>query len=227
MHLSAPLYRLKRRAKQMSRETNAPLHQCLNRVALTEGFQSWDHLSDTHKSTSGAILAKLPKGALTLLAARPGQGKTLMALELSLAAARTGPATFYTLDYSQSQVSERLMALSPSGVPKAFKADYSDQICADYIIGRQRPGFIAIDYLQLLDQRRDLPPLQAQCAALRDYATSTGSRVVLISQVHRDFDASDAKLPGPEHIRLPNPVDLSQFTRRIFLHEGRVEIQGA
>ena len=38
MKLSAPVYRLKRRAKVLAREERIPLHEALDRVAMDEGF---------------------------------------------------------------------------------------------------------------------------------------------------------------------------------------------
>lgn len=225
MQLSAPIYRLKRQAHQMTRDTGQRLHLSLDAVAQAEGYRSWDHLSASqHTDPIAKILTALPEGSLCLLAARPGQGKTLLALELTLAAAKSEAATFYTLDYSEAQIAERLNALGAVPVPQHFQADHSDEISADYIAQHARPGFVAVDYLQLLDQRRDLPPLEAQCRVLRNFARASGSRIVLISQVHRSFDGSTAAIPGPRDIRLPNPIDLGVFDQRIFLHEGRIEM---
>lgn len=44
MSLSAPIYRLRHKAKLLSREARIPLNQALDRVAKDEGFQSWSLL---------------------------------------------------------------------------------------------------------------------------------------------------------------------------------------
>lgn len=44
MQLSAPIYKLKRKAKLLAREIDIALHQALDKVAIEEGFQSWSHL---------------------------------------------------------------------------------------------------------------------------------------------------------------------------------------
>jgi hypothetical protein len=44
MRLSAPIYRLKQKAKLLKREAGIPLNQALDRVAESEGFQSWSLL---------------------------------------------------------------------------------------------------------------------------------------------------------------------------------------
>lgn len=54
MSLSAPIYVLKRRAKQLSREAGIPLNQALDRIARDEGFQTWSLLIARGQST-GAV----------------------------------------------------------------------------------------------------------------------------------------------------------------------------
>lgn len=45
MKLSAPIHRLKRNAKLLSRSAEIPLFQALNRIAREEGFDNWSELS--------------------------------------------------------------------------------------------------------------------------------------------------------------------------------------
>ena len=91
MKLSAPVYQLKRQAKSISREEGIALHKALDRVALAEGFRNWSllaaHLSAN--SPSKALLDRLRPGDLVLLGARPGQGKTMLSLELIVEAMKT------------------------------------------------------------------------------------------------------------------------------------------
>lgn len=44
MDLSAPIYELKRKAKNLRRETGLPHNQALDRIAREEGYQSWSLL---------------------------------------------------------------------------------------------------------------------------------------------------------------------------------------
>ena len=44
MNLSAPIYKLKRNAKLLSRNDGMPLNQALDRIAQKEGFKSWSLL---------------------------------------------------------------------------------------------------------------------------------------------------------------------------------------
>src|SRR3546814_178602 len=83
MKLSAPIFRLKRQAKLLSRETNAPLHASLDEVAKREGYRGWSHLasSSSHDRSAPKLLAHFVAGDLVLLGARPGHGKTLQSEE--------------------------------------------------------------------------------------------------------------------------------------------------
>ena len=113
MKLSFPIYKLKRHARLMAREQTIPLHEALDRLAAAEGFRSWSHLaaSATDKPAD-RLLNELSAGDLLLLAARPGQGKTLLALELAMAASSAGyQSFFFTLDYTEADVIERLYSL--------------------------------------------------------------------------------------------------------------------
>ena len=82
----------------------------------------------------------------------------------------------------------------------------------------------AIDYLQLLAQKRSHPDLAIQVAQLREGARRQGLIVVAVSQIDRAFDLSGRSMPGLPDVRLPNPADLSCFTATCFLQDGRVDI---
>ena len=88
--LSVPIYRLKRRAKQLARSEDVPLHEALDRVARDEGYAAWSLLSAraSEQPPGELLLKELSPGDLVLLGARPGHGKTLLGLELVLAALR-------------------------------------------------------------------------------------------------------------------------------------------
>jgi replicative DNA helicase len=104
MQLSAPLYRLKRKAKLLSREESIPLHEALNRIAAQEGFGSWSLLAARASVASPAskLFARMAPGDLVLVGARPRQGKTLMSLELAAEAMRSGSRSiFFTLEYTE------------------------------------------------------------------------------------------------------------------------------
>ncbi|CAN5243562.1 DNA helicase [soil metagenome] len=234
MKLSAPIFRLKRRARLLARESDIPLHAALDRTARKEGFHAWSHLV---ASTSGHrpahdMLAQLGPGDLVLLGARPGHGKTLIGLELAIAAVRTDrPAFFFTLEDNEGVVFDRLRMLGTGTkmLEDRLTVDTSDDICADHIIdriGHASTGAVAIiDYLQLLDQRRRHPELDVQIKALKAFAAATGAIIVALSQIDRAFETTGRSIPGREDIRLPNPLDLSLFTKACFIHGGEARLE--
>jgi len=224
MKLSFPIYRLKRQAKLLAREQNIALHLALDKVAQSEGFRSWSHLSDSQPQcvSVSALLAACKPGELVLLAARPGHGKTLLALDVLAEAIKTGRnAYFFTLEYNRDD----LLAREESGI----QIDTSDGICADHVTRTLRDvpegAVAAIDYLQLLDQKREFPPLSDQVDVLKRLAKARGITILALSQIDRRFEAIASALPGFDDIRLPNPVDLSLISKACFLHDGRARLE--
>lgn len=230
MRLSTPIYRLKRNARMLSRQRGIALNEALDSIARESGFRSWDHLAFAARSDPASrLLRELRQGEMVLLGARPGHGKTLLALELALAAARNGkPSTFFTLEYTEAQVRARLASLGHANDQReaTLVIDTSDDIRADHVVNRlseeSHPAFAAIDYLQLLDQKRENPPLAEQLTALSDYARGSGSIIVLVSQIDRDFESADRRMPALGDVRLPNSADLKLFSKACFLHEGEM-----
>lgn len=92
MRLSAPIFRLKKHARQLSRSEGIPLNQALDRVAQQEGFAQWSLLTAQMPLTPTAaqILAQFKPGGLVLLGGRPQQGKTTLGLSLVAEALRNG-----------------------------------------------------------------------------------------------------------------------------------------
>lgn len=236
MKLSAPIYYLKRKARLLSREANIPLHAALDRIATGEGFNNWGLLAAKAAAAApaGKLFARLAPGDLILVGARPGHGKTLMSLELAVEAMKSGNrGVFFSLEYTKSDVLERFRAI---GVDLAhfdglFEFDSSDLISADYIVAAlqsaPRGTLVVIDYLQLLDQRRENPELMAQVRKLRTFARERGLILVFISQVHRSYDPSAKPCPDINDVRLPNPLDLSLFNKTCFLNNGEIRFQAA
>ncbi len=233
MKLSAPIFRLKRQAKLLSRETNAPLHAALDEVAKREGYRSWSHLagSSSHERPAPKLLAHFVSGDLVLLGARPGHGKTLLGLELAAEAARAGHRSFFfSLEENEASISDRLrdLGFEMDEVGNALVIDTSDTICADHIIERvgngQDNSVVVVDYLQLLDQRRQNPELAVQVETLASFARTASAIIVAISQIDRSFDLEGKPLPDVTDVRLPNPVDLALFTKTCFLHNGEMRV---
>ncbi|TPI65474.1 DNA helicase [Mesorhizobium sp. B3-1-3] len=234
MRLSAPVYHLKRQARLLSRRENVPLHQALDRVAAKEGFASWSLLAAkaAEAAPGDSLLRRLIPGDMVLVAARPGQGKTLMSLDLAVAAMKQGSrAVFFTLEYMHADILDRFrdIGIDPADFNHLFDFDNSDAISASYIVERLRSaprGTLAvIDYLQLLDQKRENPELMVQIRALRSFARERRLVLVFISQVDRSYDSSGRPFPGIGDIRLPNPLDMSLFDKACFLNKGEIRFQ--
>ncbi|GAB5470508.1 MAG: DNA helicase [Rhodospirillales bacterium] len=234
MRLTAPLYRLKRRAKTLARERSLPLHRALDQVAESQGFKSWSLLAAKASARSPArrLFAQLSAGDLVLLAARPGHGKTALGLELTREAILAGRrGLFFTLEYSDRDVLAQIRTLG--GDVTAFAAklevDSSDAIQADYVMDRlaaaPRGTLAVIDYLQLLDQRRETPDLMTQVTALKRFAQDRGAIFLFISQIDRAYDSGQRPCPGLEDVRLPNPLDLGLFDKACFLQNGEIKVQ--
>jgi len=234
MQLSAPIYHLKRQAKLLSRGDNIPLHEALNRIAAQEGFDGWSLLAAKASELAPAakLFSRLAPGDMILVGARPGQGKTLISLELVVEAMKIGNrGVFFTLEYTEKEILDRFRVI---GVEREkfvdlFEFDNSDNISAGYIVKRlaaARPGtLVVVDYLQLLDQKRENPELMVQVRALQSFARDRGLIFVFISQIDRKYDPMLKLCPDLEDVRLPNPLDLSLFTKTCFMNNGDVQFR--
>jgi replicative DNA helicase len=83
---------------------------------------------------------------------------------------------------------------------------------------------VVIDYLQLLDQKRENPNLMEQIKVLKAFAEDRGLIMLFISQIHRSYDPTRASVPALADVRLPNKLDLTLFNKACFLNDGAVEV---
>jgi hypothetical protein len=232
MRLSAPIYQLKRRAKLLAREKNIPLHQAQDHVATEDGFTAWSLLASrfAESAEASALLPELADGDVLLIGARPGQGKRRLGLQLLFDAAREGRrSVFFALEYTEREAMERLRALAghlPGAIPEIVT---TDEISADFIVrhlaGSPKGTVAVIDYLQILDQQRQKPPLSKQMRVLQAFSHSTGIILGFISQIDRSYAPERASVPGIADIRLPNPIPPGIFSKACFLNAGEVRLQ--
>ncbi|WP_119388603.1 DNA helicase [Taklimakanibacter lacteus] len=236
MKLSAPIYSLKRKARLLARQKKIPLHTALDHVAGEEGFSAWSLLATRMSAIrpAGKLFAQLRPGDLVLVGARPGHGKTLLSLELAVEAMKAGHrSVFFSLDYAERHVSSSFQAIGADRTQfgSLFEFDSSDAISAGYImekLGSAPRGTLAVvDYLQLLDQKRDKPELMIQIPALKAFARDRGLIIVFISQIDRAYDPARKPCPDLADVRLPNPLDLSLFNKTCFLNNGEVQFRAA
>ena len=234
MKLYAPLYHLKRKAKRLSRAAAIPLHEALDRIARQQGFAGWSLLAA--KATAAApaekLFARLAPGDLLLLGARPGHGKTLLSLELAVQAMKSGcRSVFFTLEYTEKDMLDRFRAIGAAQESFAdrFEFDNSDEISSGHIVKRlanaPRCALVVVDYLQLLDQKRGNPELMAQVRTLKSFARDRGLIFVFISQIDRAYDPLKKPCPDLDDVRLPNPLDLSLFSKTCFLNDGELRFR--
>ena len=234
MRLSVPIYQLKRRAKLLARSEAIPLHEAQDRIAREEGFSAWSALSArvATRSPAPTLLPGLVDGDMLLLAARPGHGKTIMALRLLLDAARDGRrAVLFTLEFTESQAFELLQSLGGAKSERMPEIVTSNDITADFIVDRlsgSRSGTVAvIDYLKILDQQRSKPALSDQMRARGDFARRSGTILTFISQVDRAFDPARRPLPDLSDVRLPNPIPAGVFSKTCFVNGGEARLRPA
>lgn len=230
LQLSAPIFVLRQRARQLARSNGIPLHQALDTLAREEGYSRWSLLVRRHPAKPAPrILAALQAGEMLLLAARPGQGKTMLALDLlGEAMAERRAAYFFTLEYNPADVARVLRELGKEPVAQSLYFDNSDDISAPYVIdalqGAPTRSLVVVDYLQVLDLDRRKPPVEEQIVALKRFAAARQINVVLISQVHQGYELSAQALPTLNDVRQPNPFDIGLFDQACFMHAGRVEL---
>jgi len=233
MKLSAPIYILKQQAKVLARTERIPLNQALDRVAKREGSRAWSVLAARYSKDepSAVLYAQLSPGNLLLVGGRPGHGKTLLGIGLVIESLTRGNrSAFFTLEFTEADVARcfGLLGRNPSDFRDELLVDASDHVDSTYIVDRLASAppntLVVIDYLQLLDQRRESPTLMDQIAALRRFAQARRLIIVCLSQIDRRYDSARKPYPDLSDVRMPNPLDLTLFDKACFLNQGRMQV---
>jgi len=236
MLLSESISRLRRRAKLLAQREQIPLHKALDRVAKQEGYTAWSLLvSKAHLTVPASqFFDHLKEGDFVLVGSPAGQGKTLMGIRLAIEAMKRGRLSkFFSLVFSNKDVASCFDRLGASEAQFAhlFEFDGSDGIEAAYIARKlaeaPRGTLAVVDYMQLLDQKRGNADLMSQVQSLATLARDTGVILILLSQIDRAYDPSTKPCPDLADVRMPNPVDLSLFTKTCFLNRGQVQFEAA
>lgn len=164
-----------------------------------------------------------------ILGARPRQGKTQLGLGLAVEAMKSGrQGAFFTLECSATDVLDLFKSIGedPAEFSSVFKFDASNKINAEYImteLSDMPPGtMVVIDYLQLLDQKRENPELTTQISELKSFAAKRGLIMVFLSQIDRSYIPSAGVCPSLDDVRLPNPLDLTLFNKACFLSDSEI-----
>lgn len=234
MKLSAPIHVLKSKAKALKKSESISMADALNKIANQEGFSTWSllqsKLEEIFPNSYEEILDFCNGGDLILIGARPGYGKTSFTIGLFVKAIKQKrkKSYYFTLAETHKDVAGR-MAIYDESIGQnndIFELNYSNDICADYIIEKTKDGIqanslIIIDYLQLLDEKRVNPPLQDQVEKLKNYAKEKRCIIIFLSQVNRELEYKNDRRPTKEDIRLPNPLDTKLLNKTIFLFRER------
>ena len=228
MRLSRGIPELKRLAKRLSRTASITHTAALDHVARAEGFASWSALAAAWRRSQGTPGNARP-GQLLLIGARPFEGKTRFCVQRCIDALDSGrPEFLFSLQATRSDIERQFERLGRSQTAhhNRFFFDGSEHINANYICARLGAApsgcTVAIDYLQVLDQRRVDPDLETQVRQLRDLAQRRAATIHVIAQVSRSWEDANRPVPGLQDIRLPNPLDLRMFDQALFLAGGAV-----
>lgn len=234
MKLSAPVYVLKSQAKNLKKDQNISLSKALDEVAKKEGYASWSLLISKHENSLpnkfSEVLDFLNPADLVLVAARPGRGKSTFAAGLVSQASESGRprSHLFTVLEREHESEQRIGIYLGSNDNKldVCDIDSADDISADYIMGAIKekiaPGcLIVVDYLQLMDEKRINPPIQAQIEQLKSFAREQGCIFIFLAQVDPQVDGREDQVPRLEDVRLPNPLDLGLFNKVIFMSQAR------
>lgn len=188
---------------------------------LKTGFKRLD------KATRG-----LPSNRITILASRPGVGKSDFALAIALNELKTGKRVFLaSLEMDYHEVVKRLKRnddISLMGVKENLVMDCAGKQSVARIAGHVRhfmPDLVIVDYLQILDSGSSIDDLYSRTsqisnqlrAAAKGTSYSKPAAWLVLSQLSRSAN-SESKQPELSHLRDSGAIEQDADTV-LFLHE--------
>lgn len=236
MKLSAPIYVLKNQAKLLKKSKSITQAEALNEIAIREGYTSWSLLMCKFENILPQAYSEisdfLNPGDLVIIGSRPGFGKTTFCVGLfvQVIKKRLSKNYFFSLSETHMKIADTIASYDESigEDTNIFELNYSNEICASYIIEYtknqiKRGSLIVVDYLQLLDEKRDNPSLEEQIVSLKKFAKENGVIIIFISQIDRKVEYTPSKKPSVLDLRLPNPLNLNHFNKILLLHKNKKE----
>ena len=182
MKLSAPVYRLKRDARRLSRAENIPLHAALDRIAAGEGFASWSLLPANVRGVArGRLFAnyarrpgsrRRPAGPRQDPVEPRARGRGHEITAIGACSSRWNIRDRTSLDRFRAIGADRDALRRPVRIRQRRRHQRRLHRRA---AGCRASGTLAvIDYLQLLDQKRENPELMTQVRTLKAFARKRG-----------------------------------------------------
>jgi len=226
--LPPPLFFLETQAKHLQHKQRIHWQEALNQIAEREGFPSWSKLQTEQPNTTNMLREALCPGDMAIISSCSRDAKLFAAMKLLLSLAQdTRQCYFFTLECYPKQVLSAFEKMGARAGQLAYiHCDCYEDINANYILDvleheRTASAFVVIDYLQLLDQKRNHPPLSKQLKTLHMYAKETHTTFLFISQLDRFFEGSGRDIPRTHEVRAPNPIDIKLFDHMFFLPTTR------
>lgn len=165
------------------------------------------HLVDTGLSDLNKEIGGFARGELTILAGRPGMGKTTLALSMLRQAARKGvTSTFFSMEMPSTAVAARLLsdALFTSQMPVPYKDIIRGELPSWGLERIRSVQDTLADLLMLVDDQSGLTVSEIGVRARRyqDKLEMQGRTLDVICVDHLGFIKSTSAYKGQRHLEL-------------------------
>lgn len=205
-------------------------------VAVAKAWREWKPSRERTAFTWGLpwLEASLPSplpGSLTIIGGRPGAGKSFFTLELLSRSARAmgRPCVYASLEEPRLEVGRRLAGLEHEQLliacPDSSRLTPVLELVDE--AGRLGAGWVAIDYVQLLDNDTDYKPwgrgdaVSYSAKALKGAAKRAGVPLLLVSSLKRPADGQGAHMPSLYDLK--ETGDLEYSAEVVIMLAGRQE----